>query len=233
MCARAVSRRRVKDRVVRFSKGVASSLVFRKTRRARKARTRRGTSRAGAPFCGNCRPIGAFRSSSAAVPPPPVDRASSRTFMMVAPSFEMVVTPLSSCTSLSKPRGPCAIGRAWSAEIRNHEGGLLETTGGSANGEPTRGRTRVVRTESTTAMHALMLEISWPLPWLVSVPSRRSTIWGCCEEGEGASASEGTDRSDGKHKRSGSSRSGAGWNAERDRAVPRHDAPRGETGGRR
>ena len=42
------------------------------------------------------------------------------------------------------------------------------------------GRTRVVRTESTTAMHALMLEMSWPLPWLVSVPSRRSTIWGCC-----------------------------------------------------
>ena len=48
------------------------------------------------------------------------------------------------------------------------------------------GRTRVVRTESTTAMQALMLEMSWPLPWLVSVPSRRSTIWGCCwweEEG--------------------------------------------------
>ena len=42
------------------------------------------------------------------------------------------------------------------------------------------GRTRVVRTESTTAMQALMLEMSWPLPWLVSVPSRRSTIWGCC-----------------------------------------------------
>ena len=41
-------------------------------------------------------------------------------------------------------------------------------------------RTRVVRMESTTAMHALMFEISWPLPWLVSVPSRRSTIWGCC-----------------------------------------------------
>jgi hypothetical protein len=44
----------------------------------------------------------------------------------------------------------------------------------------------VVRTESTTAMQALMLEMSWPLPWLVSVPSRRSTIWGCCwweEEG--------------------------------------------------
>ena len=77
---------------------------------------------------------------------------------------------------------------AWSAEIRNHEGGGLETTGGSANGEPTRGHTRVVRTESTTAMHALMLEISWPLPWLVSVPSRRSTIWGCCgKRGRGVS----------------------------------------------
>ena len=38
-----------------------------------------------------------------------------------------------------------------------------------------------------------MLEMSWPLPWLVSVPSRRSTIWGCCwweEEGrrKGATA---------------------------------------------
>lgn len=51
------------------------------------------------------------------------DRVTSRTFMIVAPSFEMVVTPLSSCTSLSKPRGPCAIGRAWSAEIRNQKGG--------------------------------------------------------------------------------------------------------------
>ena len=143
----------------------------------------------GSAFCGTCiGPIGAFRSSSGAVPTPAGDRVPSRTFMMVAPSFEMVVTPLSSCTSLSKPRGPCAIGRAWSAEIRNHEGGLLETTGGSANGEPTRGRTRVVRTESTTAMHALMLEISWPLPWLVSVPSRRSTIWGCCgKRGRGVS----------------------------------------------
>ena len=53
-------------------------------------------------------------------------------------------------------------------------------------GEADLGRTRVVRTESTTAMQALMLEMSWPLPWLVSVPSRRSTIWGCCwweEEG--------------------------------------------------
>jgi hypothetical protein len=39
--------------------------------------------------------------------------------------------------------------------------------------------------ESTTAMHALMLEISWPLPWLVSVPSRRSTIWGCWRGGGG------------------------------------------------
>mmetsp|Transcript_3723 Transcript_3723/g.10066 ORF Transcript_3723/g.10066 Transcript_3723/m.10066 type:complete len:227 (-) Transcript_3723:8-688(-) len=67
----------------------------------------------------------------------------SRSFMMVAPSLEMVVVPRSSCTSLSSPRGP-----------------------------------RVVRTESTTAMQALMLEMSWPLPWLVSVPSRRSTIWG-------------------------------------------------------
>jgi hypothetical protein len=43
--------------------------------------------------------------------------------------------------------------------------------------------------ESTTAMHALMLEISWPLPWLVSVPSRRSTIWGCCGGGDGERAS--------------------------------------------
>ena len=51
------------------------------------------------------------------------DLVTSRTFMIVAPSFEMVVTPLSSCTSLSKPRGPCAIGRAWSAEIRNQKGG--------------------------------------------------------------------------------------------------------------
>jgi hypothetical protein len=27
--------------------------------------------------------------------------------MIVAPSLEIVVTPLSSCTSLSRPRGPC------------------------------------------------------------------------------------------------------------------------------
>ena len=55
------------------------------------------------------------------------------------------------------------------------------------------GRTRVVRTESTTAMQALMLEMSWPLPWLVSVPSRRSTIWGCCwwEEGGRRKGSDG------------------------------------------
>ena len=31
----------------------------------------------------------------------------SRSFMMVAPSLEMVVVPRSSCTSLSSPRGPC------------------------------------------------------------------------------------------------------------------------------
>ena len=53
------------------------------------------------------------------------------------------------------------------------------------SGEADLGRTRVVRTESTTAMQALMLEMSWPLPWLVSVPSRRSTIWGCCWREEG------------------------------------------------
>lgn len=40
--------------------------------------------------------------------------------------------------------------------------------------------TKVVRTESTTAMHALMLEISCPLPCDVSVPSLNSTICGCC-----------------------------------------------------
>mmetsp|Transcript_10541 Transcript_10541/g.38224 ORF Transcript_10541/g.38224 Transcript_10541/m.38224 type:complete len:271 (-) Transcript_10541:53-865(-) len=65
----------------------------------------------------------------------------SRSFMIVAPSLEIVVTPLSSCTSLSRPRGPS-----------------------------------VVRMESTTAMHALMFEMSCPFPWDVSVPSRRSTI---------------------------------------------------------
>ncbi len=31
----------------------------------------------------------------------------SRSFMIVAPSLEMVVVPRSSCTSLSSPRGPC------------------------------------------------------------------------------------------------------------------------------
>ena len=37
-------------------------------------------------------------------------------------------------------------------------------------------RASVVRMESTTAMHALMFEMSCPFPWDVSVPSRRSTI---------------------------------------------------------
>ena len=102
-----------------------------------------------------------------------------------------------------------------------------ETTCGSANREATRGRTRVVRTESTTAMHALMLEISWPLPWLVSVPSRRSTIWGCCG-GRGGGVSLGRHRSRRrKQKRSGSSRLGARSNAGRDRVVPRRNARRG------
>ena len=61
------------------------------------------------------------------------------------------------------------------------------------SGEADLGRTRVVRTEFTTAMQALMLEMSWPLPWLVSVPSRRSTIWGCCwwEEGGRRKGSDG------------------------------------------
>jgi hypothetical protein len=102
-----------------------------------------------------------------------------------------------------------------------------ETTCGSANREATRGRTRVVRTESTTAMHALMLEISWPLPWLVSVPSRRSTIWGCCG-GRGGGVSLGRHRSRRrKQKRSGSSRPGARSNAGRDRVFPRRNARRG------
>ena len=35
-------------------------------------------------------------------------------------------------------------------------------------------------TASTTAQHALMLLISCALPWLVSVPSFRRIIWGCC-----------------------------------------------------
>ena len=38
----------------------------------------------------------------------------------------------------------------------------------------------VVRTVSTSAMHALMLLISCALPWLVSVPSLSRMIWGCC-----------------------------------------------------
>ena len=102
-----------------------------------------------------------------------------------------------------------------------------ETTCGSANREATRGRTRVVRMESTTAMHALMLEISWPLPWLVSVPSRRSTIWGCCG-GRGGGVSLGRHRSRRrKQKRSGSSRPGARSNAGRARVFPRRNARRG------
>lgn len=40
----------------------------------------------------------------------------------------------------------------------------------------------VVRTVSTTAMHALMLLISCALPWLVSVPSRSRMICGCCAQ---------------------------------------------------
>ena len=38
----------------------------------------------------------------------------------------------------------------------------------------------VVLIVSTTAMQALMLLISWGLPWLESVPSRSRIIWGCC-----------------------------------------------------
>ena len=37
----------------------------------------------------------------------------------------------------------------------------------------------VDRTESTTAAHALMLEMSCALPWLVSVPSRKRMMPGC------------------------------------------------------
>lgn len=37
----------------------------------------------------------------------------------------------------------------------------------------------VVRTASTMAWQALMLLISWPLPWLVSTPSRSRMICGC------------------------------------------------------
>lgn len=35
-----------------------------------------------------------------------------------------------------------------------------------------------MRMVSTIAMHALMFEISWPLPWEVSVPSFNKTICG-------------------------------------------------------
>jgi hypothetical protein len=35
------------------------------------------------------------------------------------------------------------------------------------------------------AMQALMLLISCGLPWLVSVPSLRRMIWGCCSAEEG------------------------------------------------
>jgi hypothetical protein len=38
---------------------------------------------------------------------------------------------------------------------------------------------RVVRTASTTTWQALMLEMSWPRPWLVSVPSRSRIMPGC------------------------------------------------------
>ena len=37
----------------------------------------------------------------------------------------------------------------------------------------------VVRTVSAIAWQALMLEMSWPRPWDVSVPSRRRMICGC------------------------------------------------------
>ena len=122
---------------------------------------------------------------------------AARTFMIVAPSLEMVVTPLSSWTSLSSPRGPCARDRGggaagWSGGQREIRKQRKRTVGAPAADLARRSegrRTRVVRMESTTAMHALMLEISWPLPWLVSVPSRRSTIWGCCGGGDGERAS--------------------------------------------
>ena len=138
-----------------------------------------------------------FRASSA-VPTPRGDRVSSRTFMMVAPSFEMVVTPLSSCTSLSKPRGPCAIGRAWSAEIRNQKGGagddvrICEPRGdagtyqGGADGVHHRHARVDVGNQLAFALagvRALAQEHDLGLL-----------------EGEGASASEGTDRGDGNKK---------------------------------
>ena len=49
-----------------------------------------------------------------------------------------------------------------------------------------------VRGRSLTAMQALMLEISWALPCEVSVPSRRSTICGCCGVGhaQGSAAAD-------------------------------------------
>ena len=42
---------------------------------------------------------------------------------------------------------------------------------------------RVVLIASTSAMQALMLLTSCALPWLVSVPSLRRMIWGCCSQG--------------------------------------------------
>ena len=104
--------------------------------------------------------------------------ASRRTFMIVAPSLEIVVTPLSSCTSLSRPRGPCG---SRERDVR----GTIAADGGRQTSKMARdlaegggggGRASVVRMESTTAMHALMFEMSCPFPWDVSVPSRRSTI---------------------------------------------------------
>jgi hypothetical protein len=97
--------------------------------------------------------------------------------MIVAPSLEIVVTPLSSCTSLSRPRGPCG---SRERDVR----GTIAADGGrhlrwraiSQRGGGGGGRASVVRMESTTAMHALMFEMSCPFPWDVSVPSRRSTI---------------------------------------------------------
>jgi hypothetical protein len=89
---------------------------------------------------------------------------------------------------------------------------------------------RVVRTASATAWQALMLEMSWALPWLSSVPSRRRITpgWSCpwpaalknAMAGEGRGCGGGGDLRKGKGERGGIR---AKTRARGEEEIPRRD----------
>ena len=106
----------------------------------------------------------------------------SSSFMMVAPSFEIVTFPCmhhqikgqqhqSIHHSERQMQKIAGVLRRRKRSVRT----LSSWTSLSIPRGP-----RVVLTVSTTAMHAFMLLISCGVPWLVSVPSLSRMIWGCC-----------------------------------------------------